>query len=163
MTTLIAPPQGAHLPDRRAAGMRRLPEYEPHRAAGLPEPAPDPRGTPGRACSSGPSSPPGAVHRPAREHVGQLLQLVLEVLNRRRPAAQLRGKLSSAALERLCTALADPYTPRGYRLGRFRLTQPADSAVEVFGTVTRGERTQALAARLDLADGAWVCSSVTVL
>jgi hypothetical protein len=160
MTTLISTPEA---PDRRATELRRLPEYEPDRAAGLPAAsavlgsAPDPA----RTGYSHPPAPPG--RRPEREHVGKLLQLVVEVLNRRRPAAQLRGKLTSAAYAALCTAIADPYAPRDYRLRRFRLSRPAESAVEVFGTVARGERTHALAARLDLREGRWTCSSVTVL
>jgi hypothetical protein len=160
MTTLISTPEA---PDQRAAELRRLPEYEPDRASGLLAASPAPGSAPDAARAGGAHAPSPPGRRPEREHVGQLLQLVVEVLNRRRPAAQLRGKLTSAAYAALCTAIADPYAPRGYRLRRFRLTRPAESAIEVFGTVARGERTHALVARLDLTEGRWACSSVTVL
>lgn len=156
MTTLTLPPEAS---DPRTATLRKLPEYEPDRPPAPPMTVPAPQ--PAQAGQQHASEPGGRP--PQRPEIAHLLQVVLEVLNRRRPAAQLRDKLTPAAYAALCAALAEPEAPRGYRLRRFRLSQPSQHAVEVFGTVALGERTQALAARLDEAGGRWTCSTITVL
>jgi hypothetical protein len=158
MTTLISTPNAL---DRRATALRRLPEYEPDRPGSSTAAAPAPTGESAHTACAGSSTPAGG--RPSREEVAQLLRNVIEVLNRRRPAAHLRGKLTSTAYTALCTSVAHPHAPRDYRLVRLRLTQPAASAIEVFGTVARGERTHAFVARLDVLDGRWACSMFRVL
>ena len=110
---------------------------------------PPPVGIP--ACRSTPTlrrrtprprrSPPPAVVReadPPRAAVvfaDAAMRRVLEVIDRRRPIAQVRPLLAPALIDTVVGA--------------------SDTVAEVFGTYTRGPRVRAIAARIELNAGRW--------
>ncbi|MHA7649082.1 Rv3235 family protein [Mycobacterium sp. ML4] len=79
------------------------------------------------------------------------LRRVLEVIDRRRPAAQLRSVLAPALVDSvLAVSRAAAGAPGAAVLRRMRV-QPAGGgrAAEVFGTYSRGERVHAVACRVE--------------
>ncbi|CPR12053.1 putative alanine arginine proline rich protein [Mycobacterium bohemicum DSM 44277] len=112
-----------------------------------------------------PSSPPvaEAVSAPMRQaalFADAALRRVLEVIDRRRPAAQLRPLLAPSLVDSVF-ALGHGATGRqgAAVLRRMRL-QPAghrDTAAEVFGCYSRGDRMHAIACRVERAPtGRWL-------
>lgn len=141
---------------------RNLPQCAPssHAPARLHTPSvrqlsPRPPATPAETVLS-------AQMRQASIFADAALRRVLEVIDRRRPAAQLRAVLAPSLVEsvrsvsRAMTASAGTATLRRMRL------QPAgrevgDSAAEVFGTYSRGGRIHAIACRVEQsAAGGWL-------
>ncbi|MFV0494035.1 Rv3235 family protein [Mycobacterium sp.] len=106
-----------------------------------------------------PHVPPSPLMRQAAVFADSALRRVLEVIDRRRPAAQLGSMLAYGQVEALravAQAVADE--PGVAVLRRIRL-QPAgrpgrDTAAEVFGTYSRGERMHAIACRVQRLPGA---------
>jgi Family of unknown function (DUF6459) len=99
-----------------------------------------------------------AQMRQAAAFADAALRRVLEVIDRRRPAAQLRGLLAPSLVD---SVVAVGHSPGGHAPGRenaamlrrMRL-QPAghrdpDSAAEVFGSYSRGHRIHAIACRVE--------------
>ncbi|WP_448509128.1 Rv3235 family protein [Mycolicibacterium thermoresistibile] len=84
-----------------------------------------------------------------------VLRRVLEVIDRRRPIGQLRSMLSPALLDTVAALIAArPGRTGAAVLRRVRLrTATVDdgqpTAAEVFATYTRGQRVQAIAARIE--------------
>jgi len=87
------------------------------------------------------------------------LRRVLEVIDRRRPAAQLRPMLAPGLLDsvlsigRAAAGRHPPAQPGAAVLRRLRL-QPSgqrlpDTAAEVFGSYSRGDRIHAIACRVE--------------
>lgn len=77
------------------------------------------------------------------------LRRVLEVIDRRRPAAALRSVLAPCLVDSvLSVTRAVAGQPGAAVLRRLRL-QPAGSAAEVFGTYSRGDRIHAIACRVE--------------
>lgn len=83
------------------------------------------------------------------------LRRVLEVIDRRRPVGQLRPLLAPGLVD---SVLAVSRTAAGHQQGaamlrRIRLTpagpDTADTAAEVFGTYSRGDRIHAIACRVE--------------
>lgn len=97
--------------------------------------------------------PPEAPPRAAVAFAETALRRVLEVIDRRRPAAQLRPLLTTPLVDTV-VALARARKPNTATLQRVRLrmagTDPV--AAEVFATYTRGGRVRAIAARIELVD-----------
>lgn len=104
--------------------------------------------------------------RQAAAFADAALRRVLEVIDRRRPAAQLRGLLAPSLVESVVavgrsTAGHAPGREGAAMLRRIRL-QPAgnrepDSAAEVFGSYSRGRRIHAIACRVErAAAGRWM-------
>ncbi len=87
------------------------------------------------------------------------LRRVLEVIDRRRPAAQLGSVLAPCLVESvLSVSRAAAGAPGAAVLRRMRV-QPAlgDGAAEVFGTFSRGARVHAIACRVEqLPPGRWL-------
>lgn len=87
------------------------------------------------------------------------LRRVLEVIDRRRPAVQLRSVLTPDLVD---AVLAVSRTVTGQAgaavLRRMRLQPTAGSAAEVFGCYSRGERLHAIACRVERvpAPGQWL-------
>jgi hypothetical protein len=79
------------------------------------------------------------------------LRRVLEVIDRRRPATQLRPLLTPALIDTVVT-LTRSRNVAGATLRRVRLRSAGTetTAAEVFATYTRGERVRAIAARVEL-------------
>lgn len=90
------------------------------------------------------------------------LRRVLEVIDRRRPAAQLRAVLAPSLVDSVLSVSRGSTASRGTAtLRRTRLQSAgcdgADTAAEVFGTYTRGNRIHAIACRVErvAAGDAW--------
>jgi hypothetical protein len=79
------------------------------------------------------------------------LRRVLEVIDRRRPVAQLRPLVAPALLDTVVMLTRSRHTAAA-RLRRVRLRAAGGgvAAAEVFATYTRGERVRAIAARVEL-------------
>lgn len=89
------------------------------------------------------------------------LRRVLEVVDRRRPATQLRGLLAPPLIDIAQTLARVPPAGGTAVLRRIRLrsvsagTEPGTDAAEVFATYTRDSRVRAIAARVELVAGRW--------
>jgi Family of unknown function (DUF6459) len=85
------------------------------------------------------------------------LRRVLEVIDRRRPVAQLRPMLAPALFDTVIGLTRTPHTA-GARLRRVRLRMvdgAYETHAEVFATYTRGPRVRAIAARIALSGDRW--------
>lgn len=105
------------------------------------------------------------AHRGA-EHA---MRLLLEVLDRRRPAEKLGTMFAAGVIESVRTIVRT--SPPGSRLGpatlrRLHVTRATSRSAEVFGTYQRGSRVFAIAARLDYRSGrkghGWTVTSLRV-
>ena len=89
----------------------------------------------------------GADIRALRRRAEQVIRLTLEVLDGRRPVAQLAGHLEPRALRYVRAALAQ--RPTGClpsRMTSLHLDRPCAGAIEVAAVYRRGPRARALAA-----------------
>jgi hypothetical protein len=92
-----------------------------------------------------------------------VLRRVLEVIDRRRPIAQLRPMLTPPLLDMVFTLTRAAGPAKAAVLRRVRLRTAAldddephqPTAAEVFATYTRGQRVQAVAGRIEVAQGRW--------
>ncbi|MDJ0395182.1 Rv3235 family protein [Rhodococcus sp. G-MC3] len=109
------------------------------------------------------------VPEDARRSAEQALRLLLEVLDRRRPAEQMGTLFAPAVVESVKTIVRTP-TP-GLRLGvaslrRVHIARASTNSVEVFGTYRRGPRVFAVAACLRYRSGkrrsGWTVTSLRV-
>lgn len=120
-----------------------------------------------RRRRSAPHLRPVPVDRPAptppaaAAFADAALRRVLEVIDRRRPAAQLRGLLAAGLID-ATVALAGTPQPGGTavlrRVGLRRAAEcgpDRDDSAEVFATFSRGPRVRAIAARIELVGGRW--------
>ena len=82
------------------------------------------------------------------------LRRVLEVLDRRRPIAQLRPMLAPPVLDMVFTMTRASAPDKAAVLQRVRL-RGTEAAAEVFATYKRGERVRAIAGRIEAVDGRW--------
>lgn len=88
------------------------------------------------------------------------LRRVLEVIDRRRPIAQLRPLLTPPVLDMVFTMSRTAGDEKAAVLRRVRLrTVAVDErqpiAAEVFATYTRGGRVRAIAGRIEASEGRW--------
>ncbi|KUI45310.1 hypothetical protein AU197_13930 [Mycobacterium sp. IS-1590] len=84
------------------------------------------------------------------------LRRVLEVIDRRRPVAQLRPLLAPALIETVLAMTRHPHsTVATLRRVRVRVTDVEGPAAEVFGTYSRGQRIRAIAARIAFDGRRW--------
>jgi hypothetical protein len=137
-------------------------------------------GSPAPAC---PAPTPAALHRSSRRgsrpverlpvetapppeaaaFADAVLRRVLEVIDRRRPIAQLRPMLTPPLLDMVFTLTRTAGPAKAAVLRRVRLRTAAldddephqPTAAEVFATYTRGQRVQAVAGRIEVAQGRW--------
>lgn len=154
----VPAPRCARRPDLHAP--RRVPHHAVTPRSRRPAPAHAP---------DTPATAPPDAHRFAEV----ALRLTLEVLDRRRQPHQLRTMLAAAPLG-LVSALARADSP-GRRLGaaqlrRIHLRSTGPDTVELFGSYQRGDRTFAVAGRIERAPvtggtgarGGWVFTSLQV-
>lgn len=104
------------------------------------------------------AAPPEPAARAATVFADAALRRVLEVIDRRRPAAQLRPLLAPALIETVL-AMTRPQTSAA-TLRRVRVRMVDDGgdptpAAEVFGTYSRGPRVRAVAARIAFDGQRW--------
>lgn len=141
-------------------------DYEPP-AFGGPPARPDVTASRARCAVSaravGPAGMVGAVgtvgrdadHSRARAaaiFADAVLRRVLEVIDRRRPSAQLRPLLAAGLIDSL-PAGAGAAGPARLRRVIAQLAEPGGTAAEVSATFTRGTRLHAIACRVEQAPG----------
>lgn len=151
MTVFAVTPVVDYEPPRRDVPQCRQPPHAtPRRRARAPR----------RPLAGQPAGPPGpsAPMRQAAAFADAALRRVLEVVDRRRPAAQLRPMLAPGLVDSV-VAIGGSATARGRGrdgaavLRRLRL-QPSgrrdpEAAAEVFGSYSRGDRIHAIACRVE--------------
>lgn len=104
---------------------------------------------------------PPPMPPPAGAFADAALRRVLEVIDRRRPATQLRGLLVPALIDATVALTRTPQPGGTATLRRVGLRRTdegdADQArvAEVFASYTRGTRVRAIAARIELVAGRW--------
>ncbi|MGZ6780011.1 MAG: Rv3235 family protein [Mycobacterium sp.] len=141
-------------------------------------PAPDPA-VAGRAAvcpaptTAALNSPPRRPRRPAQRaettpppvaaaFADAVLRRVLEVIDRRRPIAQLRPMLTPALLDMVFTMTRGAAPDKAAVLRRVRLRSAAAETAEVFATYTRGRRVRAIAGRIEVKEGRWRLTALQV-
>jgi hypothetical protein len=82
------------------------------------------------------------------------LRRVLEVIDRRRPIAQLRPLVAPALIDAVVALARSAHTATA-TLRRVRLRMVDSQAAEVFATYTRGQRVRAIAGRVELHRDRW--------
>jgi hypothetical protein len=123
----------------------RLLRYEPD-PDGPPPPQPTP--TPTRRPQVVPADPVDSAD--LRRYIERVLRLALEVLDGRRPLAQLTPHLAPNALRYVRAAVAQrPSVREPARMTSLHVRRPGDGVVEVAAVYRRGPRARALAARFE--------------
>lgn len=82
------------------------------------------------------------------------LRRVLEVVDRRRPLAQLRPLMAPALIDTVTALARAPHTAAA-TLRRVRVRTVDGEAAEMFATYTRAHRVRAIAGRIEQIDGRW--------
>jgi hypothetical protein len=137
--------------------------YEPEPGASadvafLPVPRPAPL----------PPMPSAALHAAAelaeaRQSVGRILRLALEVLDGRRPPVQLTGHVAAPVLRYWRAAAQQRSVRSPARFSRMRLCLPRPGIAEVAVACAMDGRVRALAARFERADNGgtgWRCTAL---
>jgi hypothetical protein len=105
-----------------------------------------------------PAAPMPLPMRQAASFADAAMRRVLEVIDRRRPIAQLNGLLAAGLVDSVLSANRLAASQRGVAvLRRVRLqavTGPG-TAAEVFGSYSRGRRVHAIACRIEQVAGRW--------
>ena len=137
-------------------------------ACSPPTPAAQHRHTPRRlravpAAPARDSVPP----RAAAVFADTALRRVLEVVDRRRPIAQLRPLLAPTLIDAVVamTRTAPSDGAAVLRRVRLRSAVTADgeaTAAEVFGTYTKGRRVRAVAGRIEIVGGRWLVTALQI-
>lgn len=122
---------------------------------------------PGRADDDdpGPARTPLAELPSPRPFAHALVQRLLEVLAGLRPVGQLQPDTSAELFEQLeqqVQAHRRPFGPRPTRrdVHSVHVQEHADGVAEICATVRRGNRTGALALRLEGVNGGWRCTAL---
>ncbi|BBB43023.1 Rv3235 family protein [Mycobacteroides abscessus] len=97
------------------------------------------------------SPPPQAV-----AFADAAMRRVLEVMDRRRPIAQLRPLLSDGPLSAVLARSSRVPATTAARLSQIRVRWCADDSAEIFGTFERGGRVRAFAGRIRSVRGNWL-------
>ncbi|OBK23679.1 Rv3235 family protein [Mycobacterium asiaticum] len=119
------------------------------RRGGRSGPAPS-----GSALSQAPLSP---EMRRAAAFADGALRRVLEVIDRRRPAAQLGTVVAPGLIDSVLSVSRSVGPATGAAVLRRMRVQPAgDRAAEVFGTYSRGSRVHAIACRVEQLPDRWL-------
>ncbi|KWX21362.1 hypothetical protein AFM11_25950 [Mycolicibacterium wolinskyi] len=101
-------------------------------------------------------------HAGAVEFADLALRRVLEVVDRRRPPAQLRTLMNPLLLDAV-VALTRSRQGTAATLRRVRLRAVTDpAAAEVFATYTRGTRVRAIAGRIEFHSGRWQFTALQI-
>ncbi len=151
MTVFAVTPVVDYEPPRRDVPQcPQPPRATPRRRAGAPR----------RPLAAPPVGPPqpSAPMRQAAAFADAALRRVLEVLDRRRPAAQLRPMLTPGLVDSVVaiggSAAARAHGRDGAAVLRRLRLQPSgrrdpEAAAEVFGSYSRGNRVHAIACRVE--------------
>ncbi|HKP43552.1 Rv3235 family protein [Mycobacterium sp.] len=147
------------IPPEPTSFMSPVVDYEPTPVGVTACPPPSPaalhRRTPRpiRSVAAHPVREPQPSHE-AIVFADAALRRVLEVVDRRRPIAQLRPLVAPALIDTIIALARAPHTGAA-TLRRVRLRMVNDEAAEVFATYTRGQRLRAVAARVDRIGERW--------
>lgn len=165
----------SRIPTRRTSFTSPVVDYEPA-PVGTPPPTPCAppssaalhRHTPRALRPAPPRTPEPLLPRPAAVFADTALRRVLEVADRRRPAAQLRPLLVPALFDAVTTLTRAATTHQGSAVLRRVRLQPSAivdgeaTAAEVFATYTRGPRVRAIAGRVELTGGRWLIVALQI-
>ena len=127
-------------------------DYEPPAFGGPPMLPPVTVLRPHRRAPMPPGArPSGPDNRAAAAFADAALRRVLEVIDRRRPLAQLRPLLSGGLVDSLLAGCARTATGEAARLRRVlaQVSRPDGTAAEVAASYTRGGRIHAIACRVE--------------
>ncbi|CRZ15610.1 Rv3235 family protein [Mycolicibacterium neworleansense] len=102
-----------------------------------------------------PPEPEPRLQPGAAQFADMALRRVLEVVDRRRPPAQLKALMSQLLIDAVVTAAKSHHrtTASLRRVGLRPAASP--EAAELFATYTRGVRVRAIAGRIELRSGRW--------
>lgn len=129
----------------------RVADYEPPAFGGPPVLPPlsavRPRRVAAPAVQAHPVEDPRS--RAAATFADAVLRRVLEVIDRRRPMAQLRPLLAAGLVDSLLSAAARSATSTPARLRRVVAQPVSDHAAEIAASYSRGERVHAIACRIE--------------
>jgi hypothetical protein len=117
-----------------------------------------------------PAAPPHCEPPPSRAaavFADTVLRRVLEVMDRRRPAVQLRRLLAPSVYDAVVAQSPAPPSDGAAVVRRVRLRTAATvdgeaTAAEVFATYTRGGRVRAIAGRIEVVRGGWVAVALQI-
>lgn len=138
------------------SAVMRVTDYEPPAWGGSPPPPRPQRSGAARLCPVPPAPAPEPVDPVAAAFADSALRGVLEVIDRRRPLAQLRPVLAAGLVDSLLAAAGrhgDRWTAA--RLRRVHTRPVGDGAAEVAATYTRGEQVHVIACRIERTNGRW--------
>jgi hypothetical protein len=107
-----------------------------------------------------PAGPGRREQAEAHRAVSRLLRLALEVLERRRPSAQLERYFAPAPLRCWRVAVRQRRPHSRVRPGRMRLCMPRAGVAEVALPCAIDGRVRALAARFEHAGDGWRCTDI---
>lgn len=129
-------------------------DYEPPAYGGPPAlpPISEPEFTPRPhrpRTPAGPSAEYRIQAQVAATFADAALRRVLEVIDRRRPLAQLRPLLAAGLVDSLLRTRQGDGSPARLRRVRAQPTRPDGSAAEVAAHYTRGKRVHAIACRVE--------------
>lgn len=164
------------VPDERSPFTWPIIDYEPPPVGATP-PCPSPSPTALRRHTPRPLRPVVAPAPPSRQELpppraaaifaDTVLRRVLEVTDRRRPAAQIRRLLAPAVYDAIMArpAAAPSDGAAVLRRVRLRTAEAADgetTAAEVFATYTRAARVRAIAGRIEVVRGRWLMVALQI-
>jgi Family of unknown function (DUF6459) len=150
----------SRIPPERPSLTSPIIDYEPPPIGVMPCPPPSPtvlhRRTPRplRAVTSRPVVREPLPPRAAVVFADAALRRLLEVIDRRRPVAQLRPLVAPALIDTVVALARTTHTATA-TLRRVRLRVVDEESAEVFGTYTRGQRVRAIAARIERHRDRW--------
>ncbi len=108
---------------------------------------------------------------PAQEWAGRFVQAVIEVISCQRPLTQLVRWTSESVYDEIATRketvaahLRDRQEPRRssrHQVASVHVAHPGGDVAEVSARVRLGRRSRAIAARLDLHRGRWMCTAIS--
>lgn len=128
-----------------------------------------------RLVSPGAPQPRAATHSRDRPHTQmearsrRIVQAIVEIIDGARPATQLMRMVTESVYDDLVARLESlgraatrtaPVGPLSTRVASVHVEQPAAACAEISARIVQGGRSRALALRLDLVDGRWLCSAM---
>ncbi|UYM04051.1 Rv3235 family protein [Solicola gregarius] len=111
----------------------------------------------------------GRPHTQMEARSRRIVQALVEIIDGARPASQMLRLATESVygdlvdrLESLGGASAHgaPAGPLSTRVASVHVEQPADACAEISARIVQGNRSRALALRLDRVDGRWMCSAM---
>lgn len=151
--------------------LRVEPAPRPPNTIVLAPPPPQRRATPPRTTAAdGPSEPQRVRrHNQLEMRAFRLVQALVEIIDGDRPVTQLVKLSTSAVYQDLvgrlsalsgATAGGTVAEPLSTRVASVHVEQPAPTSAEISARIVQGDRSRALALRIDQTGGRWICSAI---